>query len=155
MESGWVGNTDVEVVPRVTLDEQARDVPHPWLVDAARTPILVLGAAKIPCDAPHGDEVIPAVGFLVVRLILEPRQDHVAVAIAIFCGGVSPEVFTYRESSVEWDVERRSRLWLRDPALVVEDPVVDDDLGDELVRPVPRRKEILRHDSGERGGALA
>lgn len=86
VESGGVGNTDVEIVPWVALDEKARDVPNPWLVDAARTPILVLGAAKIPCDAPHRDEVIPAVGSSVMRLFMEPPQHHLAVAIAILCG---------------------------------------------------------------------
>lgn len=32
---------------------------------------------------------------------------------------------------------------------------MEDDFGDELVGPVPRRKDILRDDSGERGSALA
>lgn len=72
VESGGVGNTDVEIVPRVSLDEEARDVTHPGLIDATRTPILVLGAAKIPCDATHGNKMIPAVGFSVVGLIVEP-----------------------------------------------------------------------------------
>lgn len=61
MESGGVGNTDVEIVPRITLYEKARDVSHPRLVDTARTPIVVHGAAKIPRDAPHGNKMIPTV----------------------------------------------------------------------------------------------
>jgi len=61
MESGGVGNADVEIVPRIALYEKARDVSYPRLVDAARTPIVVRRAAKIPCDAPHGNKMIPTV----------------------------------------------------------------------------------------------
>ena len=61
VESGGIGNTYVKIVPRVTLDEKARDVSYPWLVEAARTPILVLGAAKIPRDAAHANKMIPTV----------------------------------------------------------------------------------------------
>jgi len=32
---------------------------------------------------------------------------------------------------------------------------VEDDFSDELVGPVPRREEILRNDSGQRGGVQA
>ncbi|KAK2980927.1 hypothetical protein RJ640_022906 [Escallonia rubra] len=61
VESGGVRHTDVEIVPRVPLNQQARDVPHPRQVNAAGPPVLVLGPPKIPCDPPHGDEVIPPV----------------------------------------------------------------------------------------------
>lgn len=38
---------------------------------------------------------------------------------------------------------------------MIEYAVVEDDLGDELVRPEPGREEVVGDDSGEGGGGLA
>ncbi|KAF7813292.1 hypothetical protein G2W53_034268 [Senna tora] len=132
VESGGVGHADVEVVPRVAFDQEAGDVLHPWLVDAARTPIFVFGAAEIPCDAAHGDEVIPAVGSFVVRLVVDPLQHHLAVLVAFRGGGIRPEVFPDGESGVEGDVERRGGFGVGGSTFVAEHPVVEDNLRDEL-----------------------
>jgi hypothetical protein len=83
VESGRVGHADVEVVPQVPLDQEACDVPHPRHVDIAGVPVVILGPPKVPRDAPHREEVILAVGSLVVRLVLNPPQHHLAVAIAL------------------------------------------------------------------------
>lgn len=90
VEPGGVRHTDVEMVPRVTLDEEARDVTHPGDVDAVRSPILVFGPAKIPCDAAHGKEMIPAVGSVPIRLLPDPLGHHLAMTVAISRGVVRP-----------------------------------------------------------------
>lgn len=137
VESGGVRHTDVEMVPGVTLDEKARDVTHPGDVDTVRSPILVFSPAEIPCDAAHGNEMIPAVGSVPVRLLPDPLGHHPAMTVAISGRVVGPEILTDGESGVERDVERRRGLRIISPATVVEDPVVEDDLGDELISPEP------------------
>lgn len=62
MESGGVGDSDVQLVPRVSLDEEARDVRHRRHVDEAPSPVLVLGTAEVPGDTAEDDEVVAAVG---------------------------------------------------------------------------------------------
>jgi hypothetical protein len=155
VESGGVGHADVEVVPRVPLGQEARDVPHPRHVDTPGAPVMILGPSKVPRDVPHREEVIPVVGSLVVRLVLNPPQNHLAMAIVLSGTRIRPQMLPHCESSVERYVESRGGFVLQNPALMLQDLIVEHDLGHELVRPVPRRDQLPQHDTGEPGGAPA
>lgn len=155
VESCGVGYTHVEVVPRVSFDEEACDVSHQWHVDEARPPVPVFGPSEVPRDSTECDEVIPAVGSVPVRLVPDPRQQHPAVPIAILMAAIRPKILANCESSVKRYVVRRSSFWLKRSTRVLQNPVVEDNLRHELVRPVPRRHQILRHYTGESSGSLA
>nr|GLL21084.1 unnamed protein product [Ipomoea trifida] len=134
---------------------KARDVAHSGLEYATGAPIHTVLPAEIPCDAPHRDEMIPAVRSVPVRLILDPVKHHLAIPITVFVSVIDfdrPQVLTHRESSVERYVERRSRFRLRGPALVISHAVVEDKLQCKLVRPKPRPREILRENLRNSGG---
>jgi hypothetical protein len=146
---------DVEVVPWVPLNQEARDVPHPRHVDTPGAQSVILGPSKVQRDAPHHEQVIPAVGSLIVRLVLNPPQNHLAVAIALSDARIRPQMLPHRESSVERYVESRGGFVLQNPALMLQDPIVEHDLGHKLVRPVPRRDQLPQHDTGKPGGAPA
>ena len=98
--------------------------------------------------------MIRAVGFLPMLVLIEPRQQHLAIAVA-FGGVVLPEVLPHRESTVERDVERRSGFRLQGSAFVRQNPFVEDQLQGELVRAEPGFVEILRQEAAELGGAAA
>lgn len=155
MESSRVRYTDIEIVPRVFLNQKACNVPHPTHVNAPCSPILILGPPKIPRDPTHRDEVIPATGSLEVRLILDPPQHRVAMQVPLARSVVGPEVAIHCEPDVEWDVESGCGFRVGGPTFVGQDPVVEDYFYAELVRPVPRRDQILRHDSVQSIGSAS
>lgn len=154
VEAGGIGDGDVEVVPRVLLDEEARDVTHRRHVDAAGAPVGDRqAAAEVPRDAAERDEVIPAVGFLEKRLIDHPVQQHLAGAVALLHRRVLREDgFLDRQPEVERYVERLGGIRRRRAAAVVQHPVVVDELQRELIGPEPRAAHVRRHDSWNPGG---
>lgn len=93
MEPGRVRDADVELVPRVPLDQEPGHVLHPGHVEEAAAPVSVIGPAEIPRDPPQHREMIPAVGSFPEPLISQPVEQHGAMAVAVLGIVVRPEEF--------------------------------------------------------------
>ncbi|KAG9445116.1 hypothetical protein H6P81_016456 [Aristolochia fimbriata] len=153
VESGGVGYADVAWVPRVPLDKEPGHVLHPGHVEEAGAPVPVFGAPEIPGDASEDDEVIPTpAGHLPRLLVPDPPQQRLGMKIPLFGGVVGPEVLADGEAGVEGDVEGSGGGRIGGPAGVAEDPAVVDDLGGELVGPVPGGEEGLGDEVAQPGG---
>jgi hypothetical protein len=86
VESRRIRNTNIKIIPGISLDQKASNVSHTWLVNATRTPFLVLGPSKIPGYPSHRQEMIPSIISCKIRLVLNPLEHHLAVKITFFSG---------------------------------------------------------------------
>ncbi|KAF2311795.1 hypothetical protein GH714_026763 [Hevea brasiliensis] len=86
---------------------------------------------------------------------LDPRQQHLAVPITVFGSVIIPQELAYGKSCIKRNVKRCRIVWFGSPALVLQNPIVEDNLRDELVGPVPGGSEIFRNKRKNLCGFLA